>query len=142
MRGALVTSVQASEVRDGADCSVQLVTLSGQETSALLVFTTLSWSEIGAVVRLRFQPLLMAPAFAAVSSTTNKLHVPFGSVFWKTDSATTAFEFPAGTGGGKSKGIGECRAVGLNVPDVNAVSNDNDELASSSNVNVRFVTLY
>src|SRR5882724_508433 len=75
---------------------------------ASLVLLTTSTDE--SIVRL--QPPFIFPTSAAVSSTTYKLHVPFGLVPLKPDKA--AGYGPAGAGAGN--GSPGSKSVGLNVP--------------------------
>jgi hypothetical protein len=94
----------------------------------------------GTVVISIPHPPEIVPESGVLSSTTNKLQVPFGSVPLKTESAAGALELPAGAGLGNSNDkVGNCR-VGLKVPE-NSVELMGSELAAvSSSVSVKFET--
>jgi len=85
-------------------------------------------------------PRAIVPESGEVSSNTNKLQVPFGSVPLKTESAAGALELPEGAGLGNSKDkMGNC-LVGLKVPDRRVELIGNEFAAKSSSVSVKSET--
>ena len=84
------------------------------------------------VVMLRHQPPAMLPPSPPVSSTTYKLHTPFGSVPLNTLKADP----PAGAGAGDGNGSPAPMFVGLNVPDDSAPASGRLFAAASSSVKV------
>src|SRR6185312_10647529 len=94
----------------------------------------------GIVSTLMLHPSGMDPESGELSSSTNRLQVPFGFAPLNTESVAGAFALPAGAGLENSKGNVGFKRVGLNVPDVNAESSGNEFAAESSNVSVKFET--
>jgi len=85
-------------------------------------------------------PMEIVPESGELSSTTNKLQFPFGSVPLKTESAAGALELPAGAGLGKSNDkVGNCR-VGRKAPETSAESMGSEVAAESSSVSVKSET--
>ena len=85
-------------------------------------------------------PPEMVPESGELSSTTNKLQVPFGFVPLKTESAAGALELPAGAGLGNSNdNVGNCR-VGMNVPETSVELIGSEVGAESSSVSVKSET--
>jgi hypothetical protein len=94
----------------------------------------------GTVATSMLHPREIIPESGVLSSTTNKLQVPFGSVPLKIESAAGALELPAGAGLGNSNdNVGNCR-VGLKVPENKVESMGSEFAAESSNVSVKSET--
>ena len=97
------------------DCNTQVCAVAGQDKTTLVGCLVKSSGTLTSSFNVH--PFEMAPESPAPLSIAYKLQVPVGSMFLKTDSEQTEFEFPAGAGGGKLKDNGRSLAVGLNVPD-------------------------
>ena len=97
------------------DCKKQVCAVAGQDKTTLVCCLVKSSGTLTSSFNVH--PFEMAPESPAPLSIAYKLQAPVGSMFLKTDSEQSEFEFPAGAGGGKLNDNGRSRAVGVNVPD-------------------------